>query len=167
MKTTILILGCILALAVTLNVYGQGEETGIASMLNAGNYRITSMRAYNEANLRPTAFLKTINAPLQTDAYQIDADSPASKGGIGAMNTLTAWADIPTEMQKVGEEQNDVFAACTLGLVQGVVYSIQRGTAGVYDMATFGLPPYDEPMMEPEYKVEKPQDGFKVSLLKW
>jgi putative exosortase-associated protein (TIGR04073 family) len=167
MKNAILILGCILALAVTQTGFAQTEEAGISTIFNTGSYRINSLKVLNEANLRPSAFLKSINTVKETNTYQADSDSPANKGGVGAINALTAWVDIPTEVQKVSEQQDDVFAGCTLGLVQGVVYSLQRGTAGVYDMATFGLPPYDQPVMEPAYKVEKPQDGFKVDFWKW
>jgi putative exosortase-associated protein (TIGR04073 family) len=86
--------------------------------------------------------------------------------GVGIINASTSWADIPGKVAEVSERDN-IFLGVTLGFGEGIVSGVARGASGVADVATFGLAPYDKPLMEPEYKVDNPNEGFKVDLLKW
>jgi putative exosortase-associated protein (TIGR04073 family) len=86
--------------------------------------------------------------------------------GAGAMNAATAWTEIPKQMGEASAKHNPLVGA-TVGLGEGVVKGMVRGASGVVDMATFGLPPYDKPLMQPAYEVKKPEEGFKVNLLNW
>ena len=77
-------------------------------------------------------------------------NSPVNKLGRGAVNTVTCWAEIPSEVIRVTQEK-DPLAGATLGLVEGTLTGIVRGITGIADMLTFFAPPYDKPYMKPEY----------------
>ena len=108
-------------------------------------------------------FIKTINLPPET-GY---ANTPASRGGDGMINVATCWTDIPREVVEVTKEDN-AFMGATVGLGDGILTGISRGISGAYQVATFAIPPYDDPIMQPEYKVNRPQqEGLKIDVLKW
>ncbi|MCK9603073.1 MAG: exosortase system-associated protein, TIGR04073 family [Candidatus Omnitrophica bacterium] len=108
------------------------------------------------------AFLESVNADKA-----IYDNCPISKGGDGALNTVAAWVDVPKEINKE-TQQNNIFSGLTVGFGKGLVTGITRGIAGAVDIVTCGLPPYNEPLMKPEYKVANPdKDGLKVSILQW
>lgn len=109
-------------------------------------------------NLPSSSLIK----PLE-DVY---TDTPIDKLSLGAINTATSWADIPKQISEVSQQEN-IFLGLTMGFGQGLVLGLARGMSGVVDMATCGLPPYDEPLMKPEYKVEQPEKEFKVALFQW
>ncbi len=93
-------------------------------------------------------------------------DTPVDKASAGFINATTSWADIPAKIAEVSEK-NNIFLGVTAGFGEGLVSGVARGASGVADMATFGVPPYDKPLMEPQYKVVNPDEGFKVHLLNW
>jgi len=155
----LLVLICMLTL-VPAAFAQTGEEAGLVS------HQLRDFQQYNIQAVKPTIissdFLKTINSEKIT--YQ---DSPMEKGGVGTINTVTAWTDVPREMVRTSDESNMLMGA-TLGFGKGLIYGLARGVSGVYDIATFGLPPYDEPLMKPEYKVNKPQrEGLKLTVFEW
>jgi len=93
--------------------------------------------------------------------------APINKAGAGFINAATCWADIPKQISDTTQESN-IFMGLTVGFGKGLVVGAARGVSGVYDITTSGLPPYDEPVMQPEYKVEHPQtEGFRVNLMQW
>ena len=152
MKKTVFILMLALGLGVSFTVYAQpmNQAMPMASSLrgNAGE---------------SSAFLKAMNLK-ENDAY---ANTAVSKAGDGMINAVTCWTDIPKEVVRVNQEEN-VLMAATVGLGGGIFYGVTRGVSGVYDMATFGIPPYNDPVMQPEYKVNRPQqEGLKIDILKW
>lgn len=99
----------------------------------------------------------------------IDADNmnyentPINKFGRGVANTATCWAEIPAEVAKVSKEK-DPFLGCTLGFAQGIFTTLVRGATGLFDVVTFIIPPYNEPVMQPEYAVENADGKFKEYL---
>ncbi len=121
-----------------------------------------TVRGYGQVTLVSSSLL---NTPVQGN--EIYKDTPLEKMGTGVINLATSWTDIPKEITAVSEKYN-LLMGYTLGFGKGLVSSIVRGMAGTIDTVTCGLPPYDEPTMKAEYKVNKPnQEGFKIDLLRW
>ncbi len=158
-KTAIFTLVLLLSMNVTANAaYAQAPQVAdpiAASGVNT--YRIAPATPDKAAMNQPA------NINLGTKDY---VDTPVEKMSVGIINTTTSWADIPGKIAEVSERDN-IFLGVTLGLGEGIVSGVARGAAGVADMATFGIAPYDKPLMEPQYKVENPNEGFKIDLLKW
>ncbi len=156
MKMAIAVLG-VLVLMVG-NVYAQTLVAPAPISNRFDVYKVT-LRGTDQMT---EDFLKTVN--YSDEAYR---DTFVSKMGEGAINAATSWTDVPGQMAQVSEEHN-ILLGCTVGLGAGLVSGIIRGVSGAYDIATCGLPPYDEPTMKPKYKVNNPQkEGFKVRLLSW
>jgi len=140
--------------------YAQAQAPKAAdpiAMSEINTYRITPATPQSSNLKQPT------NLNLGNESY---VDTPVEKMGVGIINTTTSWADIPGKVAEVSERDN-IFLGITLGLGEGIVSGVARGASGVADVATFGLAPYDKPLMEPQYKVNNPNEGFKVDLLKW
>ncbi|MDD4955187.1 MAG: exosortase system-associated protein, TIGR04073 family [Candidatus Omnitrophica bacterium] len=127
------------------------------TMSEINTYRINPASAQS-SNIKQPA---TLNA--KSEPY---ADTPVEKMGVGIINTTTSWADIPQKVAEVSERDN-IFLGVTLGLGEGIVSGVARGASGVADVATFGLAPYNQPSAKPVYKVENPNEGFKIDLMKW
>ncbi|MDD2751944.1 MAG: exosortase system-associated protein, TIGR04073 family [Candidatus Omnitrophica bacterium] len=161
-KLMIMLCAALFIFPTTLSIYAQVEEAAISAspLMQLRSHQVNPL-ALDKDN-RPAAFLNQINA--EADTY---TDSPIDKMSDGVLNTTTAWTDIPRQVSKVSQEEN-LFAGMVVGFGEGLFNGMARGASGVIDMATCGVPPYDQPLMKPEYKVKKPQqDGFKVNLLKW
>lgn len=109
-------------------------------------------------------FLDTINGPKIKAAKA--QDTGLNKMGEGVINATTFWMDVPNEVIETSEKDN-IIVAGTYGFGKGLVKGLARGAAGVADTATLGLLPSDEPLMEPEYKVNNVNEGFKVNLMQW
>jgi len=90
-------------------------------------------------------------------------DSPANKLGRGLINTATCWTEIPGEMARISNE-TDPLVGSTIGLFQGTFLALVRGLTGLYDTLTFAVPPYDEPVMEPEYGILRADEELKDYL---
>lgn len=127
------------------------------TMNEINTYRIAPATPQNSAVNQPAA---------ASDAQESYVDTPVEKMGVGIINTTTSWADIPQKIAEVSERDN-IFLGVTLGLGEGIVSGVARGASGVADVATFGVGPYDKPMMQPEYKVNNPNQNFQIDLLKW
>ncbi|MDP2906079.1 MAG: hypothetical protein Q8O22_07255 [Candidatus Omnitrophota bacterium] len=105
-------------------------------------------------------------APMTVEEYYY-TDSPVTKGSDGFINATTSWSDIPAEVAETSANEN-VLTGVTFGFGRGLASSLTRGAAGVVDMVTCVFPPYDEPLAETEYKVEKPnEEGYKVAIFRW
>jgi putative exosortase-associated protein (TIGR04073 family) len=127
------------------------------TMSEINTYRIAPAAPENAALKKP------VDLNMGNEPY---VNTPVEKMGVGIINASTSWADIPGKVAEVSERDN-IFLGVTLGFGEGIVSGVARGASGVADVATFGLAPYDKPLMEPEYKVDNPNEGFKVDLLKW
>ncbi|MDD4182815.1 MAG: exosortase system-associated protein, TIGR04073 family [Candidatus Omnitrophica bacterium] len=140
--------------------YAQAQVPKAAdpiAMSEINTYRITPATPQSSNLKQPT------NLNLGSESY---ADTPVEKMGVGIINTTTSWADVPQKVAEVSERDN-IFLGVTLGLGEGIVSGLARGASGVADVATFGLAPYNRPAIEPAYKVENPNEGFKIDLFKW
>jgi putative exosortase-associated protein (TIGR04073 family) len=158
-KTLVFVLGLSVILLLVANVYAQTEP--VTPLTNLGIYQARSLHPEQDSSMFTSAYLKSINE--ETTTYE---DSPANKVGVGMINAATSWTDVPRQIAEVSEKDN-VLAGWTLGFGEGVVSGIARGVSGAFDMVTCGLPPYDKPLMEPEYKVRQPNQGFKIDLFRW
>lgn len=161
MKKTLSILFIFAILFMNTTVYGQMvqevfQQPDPIMMSDFNTYRISAPEAEGK-NFKQTSGLE-LNGPYY--------DTPVEKASAGFVNTTTSWADIPAKIAEVSERDN-LFLGVTMGFGEGLVSGVARGASGIIDMATFGVPPYDEPLMEPEYKVANPDEGFKIDLLKW
>ncbi len=127
-----------------------------------------------EAPVAATAYLINLNtgtSPAFLDSLNADKDiynnCPISKAGDGMLNAVSAWIDIPKGINQETQETN-LFLGLTIGLGRGVINGFTREAAGVVDVATSGFPPYDNPLIAPDYKVNQPdKDGLKIQLLSW
>ena len=116
----------------------------------------------NTANTGSSAFLNAVNQDKE-----IYTNCPISKAGDGAINAVSAWVDIPTEVAYQTQDTN-IILGLTVGLGKGLVSGVTREAAGIVDVTTCAFPPYDKPLMEPEYAVNHPdKDGLKIVLLHW
>ena len=72
------------------------------------------------------------------------------KLGRGLVNALTGWFELPMQIGS-GMSESEGIQGFFLGLGKGVVWTVLREGAGVYETATFLLPfPNDyEPLMQP------------------
>jgi len=157
----ILIFALTLALALPLSVNAFAQTEPVSPLTNLGAYQARSLHLEEDTTMFNSPYLETMNT-----GADIDEDSPANKMGIGVMNAATSWTDLPREVARVSEEDN-ALAGWTWGFGQGLVYGIARGVSGAIEVATFGVPPYDDPLVKPEYKVQQPDEGFKVDLMRW
>ncbi|MDD5431880.1 MAG: exosortase system-associated protein, TIGR04073 family [Candidatus Omnitrophica bacterium] len=97
-----------------------------------------------------------------TDEVNFDK-TPANKLGRGVINTATCWAEVPAEVMKMSKEKDPV-VGCTLGLAVGIFNGLVRGVTGLYDAVTFVAPPYDKPIMKPEYSLKNADDKMREYL---
>jgi len=143
----ILLLVMVMALALCSNVYAQAEMVPLV----LGN------------RVEPAEdFLKSVNS--DNDGR---GDVFTNKLGDGVLNIATCWTDVPKRADKVTQDKG-ALEGYTVGLGEGVLQGVARVVSGAYDTATFILPPYDEPMMKPEYSVNQPnKEGLKVVLASW
>jgi putative exosortase-associated protein (TIGR04073 family) len=162
-KIMAVILATVLIFPLTVDVQAQIEEAGASASILRNVYLDRGERLQPKVDTsRFSDFLKEVNRPR--DDYR---NFPTNKMGIGVINATTSWTDIPREVSRVSQEEN-IVSGMTLGFGEGVVSTVKRGSAGAIDVATFGLPPYDEPLLEPEYKVKNPdEEGFRIQLMKW
>jgi len=79
--------------------------------------------------------------------------SPLNKLGRGLINTVTCLAETPAGIYRVSKEKGEI-VGITLGFVEGLFTSALRGASGIFDMATCIIPPYDKPLMKPEYALD-------------
>lgn len=71
----------------------------------------------------------------------------------GAVNFSFGWLEIPKQIGKVNSEKGDL-AGFFWGPLKGIRCFLQRTWAGVVEMTTFLIPPY-EPRLEPEFIFEE------------
>jgi putative exosortase-associated protein (TIGR04073 family) len=87
-------------------------------------------------------------------------DSPVNKLGRGVINTATCWTEIPTGFVKYSEKK-DPFYGATFGVVEGTLIGVVRALTGIFDTVTFFVPPYNKPVMKPEYAYTLADDKIK------
>jgi putative exosortase-associated protein (TIGR04073 family) len=92
--------------------------------------------------------------PLGVYAEQEELSyTPLRKVARGAVNFLFGWLEIPKQIGKVNSEKGDL-AGVFWGPLKGIRCFLQRSWAGIVEMTTFLIPPY-EPRVEPEFIFEE------------
>jgi putative exosortase-associated protein (TIGR04073 family) len=165
MRKILIVTWAVLAvLSLGVNSYGQVGEGPLLSGNLFGNQDTTSRVSplyLDQGVSQNQVFLDRVNS-----SSAVYADTAVDKMGTGVINTTTAWVEIPKYVSDVSNKEN-LFAGMTIGLGKGLAYGIRQGASGLVDLATFGIPPYDEPLMQPQYKVENPNQDYKVKILAW
>jgi putative exosortase-associated protein (TIGR04073 family) len=85
---------------------------------------------------------------------------PINKLDRGLINLTTFWMELPGEMAKVSNEQNPLLGV-TVGTVQGLFASVVRAGSGLFDTVTFFVPPYDKPIVKPEYAYNRADEEMR------
>lgn len=67
----------------------------------------------------------------------------------GVVNVTTAGLELPRAF--LGHASDSSAASYIIRPIKGIGRVIQRTAVGVWDVATCPVPPYDKPLMEPEY----------------
>lgn len=87
------------------------------------------------------------------DHYERGVQGPASKLGRGMSNFGMSILELPKQVYLTAKER-DPLTAITYGTVKGTTNMVLRMTEGLYDSLLFAFPPYDEPLMDPEFVFE-------------
>ncbi len=85
-------------------------------------------------------------------AYAEEA-TPVTKLVRGLSNQITSWIELPKQIYKVSVQREPI-TGILYGSIKGTCYSVMRAAEGVYDTVAFLIPPYDKPLMEPEFVSE-------------
>lgn len=89
---------------------------------------------------------------VSTDVFA-ENENAASKLGRGLANSATCWIEVPKQIYLVSNEREPI-TGLIYGTAKGVAETIRRAATGVYDTASFLIPPYDKTLMEPEFVFE-------------
>ncbi|MBC8436609.1 MAG: exosortase system-associated protein, TIGR04073 family [Candidatus Omnitrophica bacterium] len=155
----VFILAVIFMMPATTAIYAQGGQDALMGLTP---YKLPLPRSEQPQPPETSAFLREVNAD-----YIYYNNSPVTKGSEGLINATTFWAEVPKEVYDTTADSN-ILNGITFGFARGLIYGFGRGVAGVVDTTTFIMPPYDEPLVEPQYKVKNPdRDGFKITLFSW
>jgi len=145
MRVTILVLlALICSLPVISNVYAE-NALGNDEYIDFGGSAPTGLPVIDADKL-----------PYGTNAI--------NKLDRGVVNSATFWMELPAEVARVSKER-DPFAGLTIGVVHGAIATVFRAGTAVFDTLTFFAPPYDKPVMKPEYAYKRCDD--KMQDLFW
>ncbi|MFA5156978.1 MAG: exosortase system-associated protein, TIGR04073 family [Candidatus Omnitrophota bacterium] len=92
--------------------------------------------------------------------------TPINKLVRGVVNCLTFFVEFPASICDVGKRKG-LLAGCTLGVADGLVTSVARLGTGLFDTVTFVIPPYDKPLLKPEYAIDSAVDKMGTPTVKW
>ncbi len=103
--------------------------------------------------LRKTVALLLVSF-MTVSVFALAEDNNAlTKLGRGLANAVTGVVEVPKQIYLVSKEREPI-TGITYGTAKGICYGLLRTGAGVYDAVSFPIPPYDKPIMEPEYAFE-------------
>ena len=128
-----LVLTCVYGVAFTGNVYAQEAKKSDTEKEDTGALIDTADMRYEK--------------------------TPLNKLGRGVINTVTCLAETPAGIYRVSKDKG-VIVGMTLGFVEGLVTSFLRGASGIFDAATFIIPPYNKPLMQPEYALDSFTESY-------
>jgi putative exosortase-associated protein (TIGR04073 family) len=97
----------------------------------------------------PEAPAKDCRRNPEADFYA----NPVSKFARGVTNTATGWIEVPKQIYKTSRDHDPV-TGLLAGTAKGVVDGTVRTLGGVFDVATFPIPPYSKPLVCPEFVFE-------------
>ena len=90
---------------------------------------------------------------VSVNGYAEEKATPVTKLVRGLSNQITSWIEVPKQVYKVSTEREPI-TGLLFGSIKGVCYGVIRAAEGVYDMVSFLVPPYDKPLMTPEFVSE-------------
>ncbi len=102
------------------------------------------------------------NNAVESDYICYD-NTPVKKLTRGVTNTAFCWAEIPADVAKTAK-QTDPVIGLTYGTAKGILTGVTRGLLGIVDTLTFFVPPYDKPLMKPEYAYSRADEKMKDYL---
>lgn len=125
--------------------------------------------AFAQTGAEMGPFLQHINSSVGYERIALKAsDYPpiVNKLSDGVINLATSWVEVPKKVVETSKQSN-ALAAGTVGLGEGVALGIGQVIAGTYDVSTSVISPDQNTSVKAKYKVEKPEEGFKIDILKW
>ena len=93
----------------------------------------------------------SLDAANMSDSY---GKTPLNKLTRGVFNMSTFYFEVPAAVMRVSKEKDNYFIGSTIGTAQGFCACILRAVTAVFETATFLIPPYNKPIMQPEYSVQ-------------
>ncbi|MBN1353137.1 MAG: exosortase system-associated protein, TIGR04073 family [Candidatus Omnitrophica bacterium] len=97
-------------------------------------------------------FLIMFSTNIQCFAASEDSDKNIGyKLSAGLMNVVTGWLELPLHMTDSMAQKN-LGAVIEDGLIKGTFVALIRTAAGLVDVVTFFIPPYDKALMAPLYE---------------
>lgn len=84
---------------------------------------------------------------IATDCF---AENALDKLNRGLANGILGWVEVPREIVNISQDYTP-FGGISYGTVKGTAKGTGRTIVGVYDTATFLVPPYDYIIIEPEF----------------
>jgi putative exosortase-associated protein (TIGR04073 family) len=88
------------------------------------------------------------------------AGTPVHKLERGLINIVTCPVELPASMLSVADEKGQIFGFF-IGTAEGLFTTLFRALSGLYDTATFLIPSYSKPIMEPEYALQSLDNAQK------
>jgi len=82
--------------------------------------------------------------------YAEESENALTKLGRGLANGVTGIVEVPKQIYLVSKEREPI-TGITYGTAKGICLGLMRTGAGVYDTLTFPIPPYNKPLMDPEF----------------
>jgi len=92
--------------------------------------------------------------------------TPINKFFRGFVNTLTFLVELPASICDVTKRKGAV-SGCTLGVADGIATSFVRLGTGLFDLVTFLIPPYNKPLLKPEYAIDSASDKMSSTAVDW
>ena len=89
-------------------------------------------------------------------SYADQERGPLTKLGRGIANLLTGWIEFPVTVSQSAHDRGYI-TGIYYGVPTGIVRTILRTVAGVYEIVTFPFPfpnEYGDPIVEPEFVME-------------
>jgi putative exosortase-associated protein (TIGR04073 family) len=93
-------------------------------------------------------------------------NTPVNKLIRGLVNCLTFPLELPASICDVTKRKG-LLSGCTLGVADGFFTSLLRLGTGVIDTVTFPIPPYDKPLLKPEYAIDSAADKMGTPNVDW
>ena len=104
-------------------------------------------------------FIGNLSAELGGEDSKWEA-TPLHKLERGVINIITCPIELPASMLSVADEKGEIFGFF-IGAAEGVFTTLFRALSGLYDTATFLIPSYSKPIMQPEYAIQSLENTEK------
>jgi putative exosortase-associated protein (TIGR04073 family) len=104
-------------------------------------------------------FTQSLNAELNNEDTRLGG-TPLHKLERGVVNIFTSPVELPASMISVAKEKGEIFGFF-IGTAEGLFTFVFRLISGVYDTATFFIPSYSIPIMQPEYATQSLENALR------